>query len=177
MSHPDRVSQLRPQQQATGGEQGAGARMWTLWVTLGLVAGSIVGVSGQRARGGRRVCSRQTLLVPLVYTESFIQPVYQPYITLCEGYRTCSTYRTFYRMSSREVGRVVYQTVYECCPGWRKAEEHTVNCDIAICTKPCQNGGSCSHPDTCVCLPGWAGKTCSTDVDECRTHVPLCRQR
>lgn len=39
------------------------------------------------------VCSNQTLVVPLRYNESYSQPVYKPYLTLCAGRRVCSTYR------------------------------------------------------------------------------------
>lgn len=39
------------------------------------------------------VCSKQTLVVPLRYNESYSQPVYKPYLTLCPGRRLCSTYR------------------------------------------------------------------------------------
>lgn len=39
------------------------------------------------------VCSKQTLVVPLRYNESYSQPVYKPYLTLCSGRRVCSTYR------------------------------------------------------------------------------------
>lgn len=39
------------------------------------------------------VCSKQTLMVPLHYNESYSQPVYKPYLTLCAGRRICSTYR------------------------------------------------------------------------------------
>ena len=31
---------------------------------------------------------------------------------------------------------------------------------IAVCRIPCQNGGSCTNPDTCECLPGWTGGQC-----------------
>ena len=33
---------------------------------------------------------------------------------------------------------------------------------IAVCSIPCQNGGSCTIPDTCECLPGWTGGHCET---------------
>ncbi|XP_041036543.1 epidermal growth factor-like protein 7 [Carcharodon carcharias] len=151
--------------------------MRTLCLALGLVLGSIISAGSQRAQGGRHVCSVQTMRVPLVYTETFIQPVYKPYITMCEGYRVCSTYRTTYKTASREVRREILQTVYECCPGWRKKQAHVSNCELAICDKPCQNGGSCSYPDTCTCHPGWTGRTCAIDVDECHTRLPLCSQR
>ena len=32
----------------------------------------------------------------------------------------------------------------------------------AICTSPCQNGGSCSAPDICTCTVGWIGAQCNT---------------
>ena len=32
----------------------------------------------------------------------------------------------------------------------------------ATCTSPCQNGGSCTSPDTCTCVAGWAGMYCET---------------
>ena len=39
------------------------------------------------------VCSKQMLVVPLHYNESYSQPVYKPYLTMCDGRRICSTYR------------------------------------------------------------------------------------
>lgn len=33
------------------------------------------------------------LVVPLHYNESYSQPVYKPYLTVCNGRRICSTYR------------------------------------------------------------------------------------
>uniref|UniRef100_UPI00398EA315 epidermal growth factor-like protein 7 n=1 Tax=Pristiophorus japonicus TaxID=55135 RepID=UPI00398EA315 len=125
----------------------------------------------------RRVCSKQALRLPLVYSESYVQPVYRPYLALCEGHRVCSTYRTTYRTAFREVRKEVDQTVYHCCPGWKKQYSHASTCDIAICDRPCRNGGTCSSPNTCHCAPGWGGKTCTIDVDECRAPVQLCSQR
>ena len=29
-------------------------------------------------------------------------------------------------------------------------------------TCPCQNGGTCSTPDTCACVVGWTGQLCET---------------
>ena len=34
-------------------------------------------------------------------------------------------------------------------------------CSKAICSDTCQNGGTCSSPDTCSCAHGWTGSTCS----------------
>ena len=33
---------------------------------------------------------------------------------------------------------------------------------IATCTNPCQNGGTCTAPDTCTCDVGWTGMQCET---------------
>ena len=30
----------------------------------------------------------------------------------------------------------------------------------AVCTSPCQNGGTCTAPDTCACDVGWTGMQC-----------------
>ncbi|XP_067881624.1 epidermal growth factor-like protein 7 isoform X3 [Heterodontus francisci] len=85
--------------------------------------------------------------------------------------------RTIYKVTWREVRRVAYQTEYQCCPGWRKKHSQDTTCEIAICDKPCENGGSCNSLHTCNCRPGWAGSTCSIDVNECRSRVQLCGQR
>ncbi|XP_066569095.1 epidermal growth factor-like protein 7 [Amia ocellicauda] len=116
---------------------------------------------------GRRVCSKDVPYPnpPVSYTESFVQPVHKPYITLCQGHRLCSTYKTMYRVSYRQVSASVPRAYPECCPGWRRVHSH--NCNQAICSKPCVNGGTCVRPNQCVCPSGWTGKQCQTDVDEC----------
>jgi formylglycine-generating enzyme required for sulfatase activity len=35
-------------------------------------------------------------------------------------------------------------------------------CETPVCTAPCQNGGTCSAPDTCTCSPRWTGASCDT---------------
>ena len=34
----------------------------------------------------------------------------------------------------------------------------------AICTNPCQNGGTCTAPDTCTCDVRWTGMQCETGM-------------
>ncbi|KAL6064220.1 hypothetical protein STEG23_006326 [Scotinomys teguina] len=114
-----------------------------------------------------------TLVVPLRYNESYSQPVYKPYLTLCAGRRICSTYRTTYHVAWREVRREVQQTHVVCCQGWKKPHPGALTCE-AICSKPCLNGGVCTGPDQCECAPGWGGKHCHVDVDECRSGLTLC---
>ncbi|XP_039739049.1 epidermal growth factor-like protein 8 [Pteropus medius] len=127
------------------------------------------GSKGGSLKESQRVCSKQTLMVPLRYNESYSQPVYKPYLTLCAGRRVCSTYRvqsralcsrTTYRVAWREVRREVRQTHALCCQGWKKQHPGALTCDEAICAKPCMNGGVCIRPDQCECTPGWGGKHC-----------------
>ncbi|KAH1179188.1 hypothetical protein KIL84_021771 [Mauremys mutica] len=124
----------------------------------------------------RRVCSAEMQNRAASYVESHVQPVYQPYLTTCQGHRLCSTYRTTYKVAYRLAYRRFSQPIYMCCPGWRRANGHAVGCSKAICRLPCQNGGSCSAPDRCTCPPGWMGKSCQTDVDECAGPSHGCSQ-
>uniref|UniRef100_A0A8C6II40 Epidermal growth factor-like protein 8 n=1 Tax=Mus spicilegus TaxID=10103 RepID=A0A8C6II40_MUSSI len=139
--------------------------LWAeLCISLRGLSFFLVLMTGEGARGGSfkeslGVCSKQTLLVPLRYNESYSQPVYKPYLTLCAGRRICSTYRTTYRVAWREVRREVPQTHVVCCQGWKKPHPGALTCD-AICSKPCLNGGVCTGPDRCECAPGWGGKHC-----------------
>ncbi|XP_039361970.1 epidermal growth factor-like protein 7 isoform X3 [Mauremys reevesii] len=136
----------------------------------------ILGVtSAERfARSGRRVCSAEMQNRAASYVESHVQPVYQPYLTTCQGHRLCSTYRTTYKVAYRLAYRRFSQPIYMCCPGWRRANGHAVGCSKAICRLPCQNGGSCSAPDRCTCPPGWMGKSCQTgrEREPCTGRVP-----
>nr|XP_060613466.1 epidermal growth factor-like protein 7 [Anolis sagrei ordinatus]XP_060613467.1 epidermal growth factor-like protein 7 [Anolis sagrei ordinatus] len=124
------------------------------------------------SRSGRKGCSVEVRSRTTSYLTSHIQPVYQPYLTLCQGYRLCSKYRTTYKVSQRPAYRKVSQPIYTCCPRWKwGVVSHRLGCNI-VCHPPCQNGGTCSHLNKCSCTPGWTGRFCQTDVDECagRTH-------
>ncbi|XP_074871216.1 epidermal growth factor-like protein 7 isoform X2 [Carettochelys insculpta] len=139
----------------------------------------ILGVTGTEcfARPGRRVCLSEVRHRAVPYVESYVQPVYQPYLTTCQGHRLCSTYRTTYVVAYRQAFRRLSQPMYVCCPGWRRVNTHAVGCSKAICRLPCQHGGSCSAPDRCTCPSGWMGKSCQTDVDECTGRSHGCHQR
>ncbi|XP_069729783.1 epidermal growth factor-like protein 7 [Phaenicophaeus curvirostris] len=129
---------------------------------------------GGFARAGRRVCASAPQSRAVAYTESHVQPVYQPYLTTCQGHRLCSTYRTIYRVAYRQAYR--HQPVLPCCPGWSKASSHALSCNRALCWEPCQNGGSCTFPGRCTCPLGWTGRACQTDVDECARQSHGCSQ-
>ncbi|NXP02421.1 EGFL7 protein, partial [Thinocorus orbignyianus] len=127
-------------------------------------------------RAGRRVCAAAQETQTATYTESHIQPIYQPYLTTCQGHRLCSTYRTIYRVAYRQAYRQLPQPVASCCPGWSRANSHTLSCNRALCWVPCQNGGTCTFPGRCTCLPGWTGRACQTDMDECASQSHGCHQ-
>ncbi|NXU83223.1 EGFL7 protein, partial [Xiphorhynchus elegans] len=128
------------------------------------------------AQAGRRVCAGAPQSWAGAYTESHVQPVYQPYLTTCQGHRLCSTYRTIYRVAYRQRYRRLPEPVASCCPGWSRTNSHAFSCNRALCWVPCQNGGSCAFPDRCACPPGWMGRACQTDVDECAGQSHGCSQ-
>ncbi|CAL8320482.1 unnamed protein product [Lota lota] len=132
---------------------------------------------------GRRVCGRNVPQRVVMATESHIQPVHKPYITLCQGQRVCSTYKTVYRVAYRQVSRTAASSTHpfthrssypDCCPGWQRFHSH--NCNRAVCEQGCVNGGSCTRPDHCACPPGWMGHRCHTDTDECTEQHPCTQE-
>uniref|UniRef100_A0A8D0HRL3 EGF like domain multiple 7 n=1 Tax=Sphenodon punctatus TaxID=8508 RepID=A0A8D0HRL3_SPHPU len=114
-----------------------------------------------------KICPAETRSGTISYLESRVQPVHQPYLTMCQGYRLCSTYRTTYKVTYHQSFKKLSRPVYTCCPGWRRPNVHASSCSTAVCRPPCQNGGRCSAPNRCTCPLGWTGKFCQTDVDEC----------
>ncbi|XP_014637798.1 PREDICTED: epidermal growth factor-like protein 7 isoform X2 [Ceratotherium simum simum] len=125
-------------------------------------------------RPGRRVCAIRVPRGPV--SESFVQRVYQPFLTTCDGHRACSTYRTIYRTAyRRSPGPAPARPRYACCPGWKRTSGLPGACG-AVCQPPCQNGGSCVQPGRCHCPAGWRGDTCQTDVDECSAGGGGCPQ-
>ncbi|XP_027008709.2 epidermal growth factor-like protein 7 isoform X3 [Tachysurus fulvidraco] len=123
--------------------------------------------SGDRGNALRRVCVGKANRV-VTSTESFLQPVHKPYLTMCLNQRICSTYKTVYKVSYRQVSRLELSShIYpECCPGWRRV--HSLSCNHAVCVQACLNGGSCTRPNHCACPVGWTGRYCQIDVDECK---------
>ncbi|TNM92220.1 hypothetical protein fugu_019232 [Takifugu bimaculatus] len=135
----------------------------------------VMGTPPFMAPHGRRVCGQDVRYSIVMTTESYVQPVHKPYITLCQGHRLCSTYKTAYSVRYRQVSKAAPSSQFypECCPGWRRLHSH--HCNHAVCVKPCVNGGTCVRPNLCACPLGWKGYRCQTDVDECKEQQP-CAQ-
>ncbi|XP_074546964.1 epidermal growth factor-like protein 7 [Halichoeres trimaculatus] len=147
----------------------------TLLLSSSLFILHVMGTAQFFAHHGRRVCGRDLRHSVVMATESYVQQVHKPYITLCQGHRLCSTYKTVYSVAYRQVSRSAPPSRFypECCPGWRRLHSH--NCNQAVCGQPCMNGGTCLRPNQCACPLGWTGHQCQTDVDECRKQH-LCTQ-
>uniref|UniRef100_A0A8D3BWQ1 EGF-like domain-containing protein n=1 Tax=Scophthalmus maximus TaxID=52904 RepID=A0A8D3BWQ1_SCOMX len=91
---------------------------------------------------------------------------------------------TVYAVAYRQVSRVTppSHSYPECCPGWRRFHSHNCNrgnlgqgVNLTLCGDACVNGGTCLRPDQCACPPGWTGRRCQSDVDECSEQRP-CAQ-
>uniref|UniRef100_A0A673C5E2 EGF-like-domain, multiple 7 n=1 Tax=Sphaeramia orbicularis TaxID=375764 RepID=A0A673C5E2_9TELE len=148
----------------------------TLFLSSSLFILHVMGTPQFFAHHGRRVCGQALSHNVVMATESYVQPVHKPYITLCQGHRLCSTYKTVYSVAYRQVSRVVPPSHFypECCPGWRRF--HSQNCNQAVCGQACVNGGTCLKPNQCACLLGWTGLQCQTDVDECSERRPCAQE-
>ncbi|XP_069556972.1 LOW QUALITY PROTEIN: epidermal growth factor-like protein 7 [Brachyistius frenatus] len=148
----------------------------TLLLSSSFLILHVMGTPQFFAHHGRRACGRDLRHNVVMATESYVQPVHKPYITLCQGHRLCSTYKTTYSVAYRQVSRAAspVQPYPECCPGWRRL--HSRSCNQAVCGQPCVNGGTCLRPNQCGCPLGWTGRQCQTDVDECSERQPCAQQ-
>ncbi|XP_058015730.1 epidermal growth factor-like protein 7 isoform X1 [Ahaetulla prasina] len=147
--------------------------LWTMGLAMVLAATNIESFSSPGCGG----CSMEMRSHTVSYLASRVQPVHQPYLTLCPGNRLCSTYRTTYKVSHRQVYRKISQPEYVCGPEWKRRSAFSwLRCPTAaICCPPWQPSRKCSLPNDCAC-PGWTGRCCQTDVDECATGKHGCRQ-
>uniref|UniRef100_A0A3Q2XPL1 EGF-like-domain, multiple 7 n=1 Tax=Hippocampus comes TaxID=109280 RepID=A0A3Q2XPL1_HIPCM len=94
-------------------------------------------------------------------TESYVLPLHKPFLTLCQGRRLCSTYKTTYTLAYRQVSRVASFSNFdpECCPGWRRF--HSLRCNQGKGRgEKARRGGETFF---FFCLP---------DVDECAEQHP-----
>ncbi|ELV13158.1 Epidermal growth factor-like protein 7, partial [Tupaia chinensis] len=145
--------------QAMWGSQGL------LLLSLALAAGGTEHVY----RPGRGVCAVGVTGGPV--SESFMQRVYQPFLTTCDGHRACSTYRTIYKTAyRRSPGLAPTRPRYACCPGWKRTERPPGTCRADV--DECHTwGGGC--PQRCINTAGsfwcqcWEGHSPSADGTFC----------
>ncbi|XP_075375962.1 epidermal growth factor-like protein 7 isoform X3 [Mycteria americana] len=114
------------------------------------------------ARAGRRVCAAAPQSRVATYAESHVQPIYQPYLTTCQGHRLCSTYRTIYRVAYRQAYRQLPQPAASCCPGWSRANSHALGCnrDVDECASQSHGCGqlciNTAGSYRCACRDGFS---------------------
>ncbi|XP_076347682.1 epidermal growth factor-like protein 8 isoform X1 [Tachypleus tridentatus] len=135
-----------------------------------------------RHRLGRHVCARNSVVnTPLKQRESYNKPAYKSYRRACEDNsdKICTSYRIIYETAYRTVYKSVprTETTYECCPGWTRRSPAAHGCMEAICSHSCKNGGTCSRPNQCSCLPGWTGRTCEKVENKCLKHNGNCEHK
>ncbi|NXA69853.1 EGFL7 protein, partial [Mohoua ochrocephala] len=120
----------------------------------------------------RRVCAAGPPSRPSA--ESHVQPVYQPYLTTCQGQRLCSTYRTIYRVAYRQRARQLPEPVASCCPGWSRANGHALGCNRG---KELLGHPGATAPTRALTLPlSSLSCSCVPDVDECASQSHGCSQ-
>ncbi|XP_070467910.1 nephronectin isoform X12 [Equus przewalskii] len=71
------------------------------------------------------------------------------------------------------VGLCRYGGRIDCCWGW--VRRPWGQCQ-PVCRPQCKHG-ECVGPDKCRCHPGYAGKTCSQDLNECGLKPRPCKHR
>lgn len=66
-----------------------------------------------------------------------------------------------------------YGSKTDCCYGWKRNSKG--HCE-AICEQGCKYG-ECLGANKCKCLPGFTGKSCNQDVNECGLKPRPCEHR
>uniref|UniRef100_A0A672Q6F7 Epidermal growth factor-like protein 6 n=1 Tax=Sinocyclocheilus grahami TaxID=75366 RepID=A0A672Q6F7_SINGR len=83
-------------------------------------------------------------------------------------------YRQRRQIPARSLAGVCrYGSRLECCYGWKKNSKG--HCE-AQCDLGCKHG-ECVGPNKCKCFPGYTGKTCSQDLNECGLKPRPCEHR
>uniref|UniRef100_A0A8C4LA21 Nephronectin n=1 Tax=Equus asinus TaxID=9793 RepID=A0A8C4LA21_EQUAS len=94
------------------------------------------------------------------------------------------------RQMVSSVGLCRYGGRIDCCWGWvrrpwgqcqpfyvLRQRIARIRCQLkAVCRPQCKHG-ECVGPDKCRCHPGYAGKTCSQDLNECGLKPRPCKHR
>ncbi|XP_035459598.2 epidermal growth factor-like protein 6 isoform X1 [Scophthalmus maximus] len=76
-------------------------------------------------------------------------------------------------LTGNQPGVCRYGRRLECCYGWKKNSR-------GQCEAQCEHGckhGECVGPNKCKCFPGYTGKTCNQDLNECGLKPRPCEHR
>lgn len=76
-------------------------------------------------------------------------------------------------LTGSQPGVCRYGRRLECCYGWKKNSK-------GQCEAQCEHGckhGECVGPNKCKCFPGYTGKTCNQDLNECGLKPRPCEHR
>ncbi|XP_051815218.1 epidermal growth factor-like protein 6 isoform X2 [Acanthochromis polyacanthus] len=76
-------------------------------------------------------------------------------------------------LTGNQPGVCRYGRRLECCYGWKKNNKG--QCE-AQCELGCKHG-ECVGPNKCKCFPGYTGKTCNQDLNECGLKPRPCEHR
>ncbi|XP_031725446.1 epidermal growth factor-like protein 6 isoform X3 [Anarrhichthys ocellatus] len=76
-------------------------------------------------------------------------------------------------LTGNQPGVCRYGRRLECCYGWKKNSKG--QCE-AQCDHGCKHG-ECVGPNKCKCFPGYTGKTCNQDLNECGLKPRPCEHR
>ncbi|KAL3871132.1 hypothetical protein ACJMK2_039149 [Sinanodonta woodiana] len=128
-------------------------------------------------RPGRHVCMEERRMArPVPVQQSYCKPVYTPRTRTCPDYTVCPQYDVTYRTAMKTVFQMQISNDYfhACCPGWKRKTEWDRGCMEPICSNGCENGGTCTEPDSCVCPSGYSGTNCDADIDECESRDHGC---
>nr|KAF6501637.1 nephronectin [Molossus molossus] len=77
------------------------------------------------------------------------------------------------RQIASSIGLCRYGGRIDCCWGW--ARQSWGQCQ-PVCQPQCKHG-DCIGPNKCKCHPGYAGKTCNQDLNECGLKPRPCKHR
>ncbi|XP_041939384.1 epidermal growth factor-like protein 6 isoform X1 [Alosa sapidissima] len=94
-------------------------------------------------------------------------------LLLCITSECANLSRQRRQISGSHPGVCRYGRKLECCYGWKKNSKG--QCE-AQCEHGCEHG-ECVGPNKCKCLPGFTGRSCSQDLNECGLKPRPCEHR